>query len=426
MNVQFRASLACAVTLLFGCSEQNREEAPAVEHVVTVDVGPVLTSNISLKITGDALLFPLQQAALIPKIAAPVRKFFVERGSRVGAGQLLAELENRDLAGAVAESRAALEQAEANYQATSRGTAPEELQRAELDARTARDVMDAQQKLFDSRQSLYREGAIAQKEVNDAQVALTQAKNQYEAAVKHLDTLRGVSNEQSIKALAAQRDAAKARLEGAEAQYGYSRIVSPIDGIVTDRPLYAGEMPQSGSPIVVVMDLSEVIARAHISQNDAKRLKIGNPAALLPPDSTEEVPGKVTVISPALDPASTTVEVWVRAPNPAMRLRPGSGVRVEIIAQTVENTLTIPADAVITGPSGDTSVIAVNSDNKPAKKSVTLGIRDGRKVQVTDGLQSGERVVIAGAYELAKLEDEDLAKTKVQVQAHKEEDEDKK
>src|SRR5678815_4466358 len=110
------------------------------------------------------------------------------------------------------------------------------------------------QKLFDSRQSLYREGAIAQKEVNDAQVALTQFKAQYEAAVKHLETLQGVSREQSIKAAAAQRDAAKARLESAQAQFGYSRVVSPIDGVVTDRPLYAGEMPPSGGALITVMD----------------------------------------------------------------------------------------------------------------------------------------------------------------------------
>jgi multidrug efflux pump subunit AcrA (membrane-fusion protein) len=114
----------------------------------------------------------------MPKLSAPVKKFYVDRGSRVRAGQLLAELENRDLAGAVAESQAAVDQAEANYQSIARGSAPEDLQKAEIEIRTAKDAMDAQQKLFDSRQTLFREGAIAQKDVNDAEVALT-GENQY-------------------------------------------------------------------------------------------------------------------------------------------------------------------------------------------------------------------------------------------------------
>src|SRR5262245_59451330 len=187
--LKFQLCALCGFILISACSSKKEEPAPA-EHVVTVDVAPVLSSPISLKVNANALLYPLQQAAIVPKITAPVRKFYVERGARVRAGQLLAELENRALASAVAENEAAYQQAEANYQAVARGTAPEELQKAELDVQSTKDAMDAAQKLFDSRQMLFREGAISQKEVNDAQVALTQARSQYQNALKHLETLR--------------------------------------------------------------------------------------------------------------------------------------------------------------------------------------------------------------------------------------------
>src|SRR5205823_6856491 len=141
------------ITLLPACSHKQ-EKPEETEHVVTVDVAPVLASPISLKVTADALLYPLQQAAIVPKISAPVKKFYVERGARVRAGQLLAELENRDLAGAIAENQAAYDQAEANYQTVSLATVPEETQKAELDVRGAKDVMDQQQKIFDGRQAL--------------------------------------------------------------------------------------------------------------------------------------------------------------------------------------------------------------------------------------------------------------------------------
>ena len=83
------------------------------------------------------------------------------------------------------------------------------------------------------------------------------------------------------------------------------------------------------------------------------------------------------MISPALDPSSTTVEVWVQASNPGDRLKAGTSLRVEVISQTVPSALVIPFAAVLTSPSGSTSVIVIDAQNKPHKKGVTLGIRDG-------------------------------------------------
>src|SRR5207302_8939592 len=91
---------------LFGCTAKKDEaKAGEQEHVVTVDVAPVLSSPISQKVSAEALLYPLQQATIVPKISAPVKKFYVERGTHVRAGQLLAELESADLAGSVAENQ---------------------------------------------------------------------------------------------------------------------------------------------------------------------------------------------------------------------------------------------------------------------------------------------------------------------------------
>ena len=180
-----RLALIVVVAFTLTACSPKKEEAESGEHVVTVDVAPVLSSPISLKVTADALLYPLQQAAIVPKISSPVKKFYVERGARVGAGQLLAELENRDLAGAVTENQAALDQAEANYQSVSRGTVPEELQKAEGDVRSTKDAMDAQQKIFDSRQTLYREGAIAQKDLEVAQEVEEKMDVAVETAIEH-------------------------------------------------------------------------------------------------------------------------------------------------------------------------------------------------------------------------------------------------
>jgi len=410
--------VACAAVSV---SCRHKEEAEATP-VVTVDVAPVLLSSIQRTILAEAVLYPRQQAAISPKIAAPIHKTYVQRGSRVHAGQLLLELENRDLAGATAESRATFDQAQATFETAARATVPQELQKAELDTRAAKDALDAQQAIYDNRQRLLQEGAIAEKDVNDARANLSQARTQYETARKLLEDLQGFARDQELKAAAAQRDAARARFQSAEAQLSYSRIVSPIDGVVTDLPLYAGETPAGGQPVVTVMDTTKVIARAHIAQAEAAELKVGNDANVIGPGGAP-IAAKVTQISPALDASNTTVEVWVEADNGDGALRPGSTVKVEMIARTVPDALVVPQAAVLTSSSGATFAIVIDKDGKPHRRKIAVGIRDTGKVQITDGLDSGQRVATTGAFELFKLEPEVLSKVKVQIAPAKEDEE---
>jgi HlyD family secretion protein len=328
-------ALAAVSLALFGCSSKQESEPPPT---VTVQVATVEVKPIQDVVSADAVLYPREQAAIVPKISAPVKKFYVQRGSKVRAGQLLAELEDRDLAGAVTENQGGYQQAEANYATAS--------QKAQQDLVLAKQQLDAQQKIYDNRLSLFKQGAVSQKDVTDAQIALTQARDQYQMAQKQFD----------VQAAEGQLKAAKGKSTSAAAQLSYARIVSPIDGVVTDRPIYPGETAPSGAPILTVMDLSQVIARAHIAQQEAAELKAGDAAKISRPGQSEDFPGKVTLVSPALDPNSTTVEVWVQAPNPGGRLKPGSSVRVAIVSQTVPKALVVPAASILTGPDGATSV----------------------------------------------------------------------
>ena len=382
--------------LLSGCkAAAPAEDAPTV----TVQVGAAENEPIQLKVIADAVLYPRDQAAIVPKIVAPVKKFYVDRGSRVKAGQLLAELENQDLAGVQLKSQGGYQQAQVTYDM--------QAQKVQQDIRLAKQTLDAQQKLYDSRQALYKEGAVSAKDVEDANVALTQARNVYELAQKEAD----------LKVAQAQVNIAKGDMANAEAQVNYTKITSPIDGVVTDRPFYTGETPPAGAALITIMDLSEVVARAHISQVDATHLKAGDEANISVPGQGPALKAKVTLVSPALDPNSTTVEVWVQAANPGGRLKPGVSARVTMIGQTVPHAIVAPLAALLTDTDGVTSMIVLDTDNKPHKQKVKIGIRDGGDLQVTDGLKGGERVVTVGAFELDKMDD--MTKAIIQVQAPK-------
>ena len=388
-------ALAASV-LSSGCSKGDVAEA---SPTVTVQVGAAENQTIERKVIAEATLYPLEQSAIVPKISAPVKKFYVKKGDKVHAGQLLAELENSDLLATQKENEANYSQAEASYE--------QAVQKAKQDLTLSKETLDAAQKLYNARQDLYKQGAVSSKDVDDANVALIQARNGYEASQKQLE----------LKMAEGQLAAAKAKTTEVEVGLNYSKIVSPIDGVVTDRPVYPGEMASNSGPIITVMNLSQIVARTHIDQQQAAQLKVGDAATISLPGQPGALKGKVSLVSPALDANSTTVEVWVQAPNPGDRLKPGSSVQVQIVAQAVPHAIVIPAEALLTSSQGDTSVIILDTDNKPHKKKVKVGIRDAGDVQITEGLQGGERVVTVGAFALSQEDDPILAKTNIQVAA---------
>jgi len=389
------APLTIAVLITSACSHDK----PA-EPTVNVQVVPVKKATVEQTVKSEAILFPLAQSTIVPKISAPVKAFYVKRGDKVHAGQLLAKLESRDLAAAAQDNEGAYDQAQAAYAIVTAATLPEEIQKAQGDATAAKEALEAEQKLYDSRQELYKQGALPRKDLDQAGVSLIQAKNQYELAQRHLDAMMAVAKQQELKAAAGQLESAKGKYLGAEAQLSYTEIRSPIDGVVTDRPLYPGEMAAAGTPLVTVMDTSSVIARAHIPQDQATLLKVGDKGSITVPGEEEPIEGKVTVVSPALDPNSTTVEVWVQAKNPKGRLRPGTSVHISMLARTIPNSVVIPAAAVLTGPDGGSYVMLAGSDNRAHQKTVKTGVRQGDEVQILDGVAEGDRVVASGAYGL--------------------------
>jgi HlyD family secretion protein len=389
--------VAVALTLWSAaCSSDKSDKEPTV----TVQVAAVEKTTIEHVITAQAILFPRQQATIVPKISAPVQKFLVKRGSAVHEGELLAVLENRDLTAATQDTKGAYDQAQATYETTTAASLPEEIQKAEADAQQAQQALDAQEKVFESRQQLFDQGALPRKELDQSRVDFVQARNQSAIAKKHLDALMAIGKQQELKAAAGQLESAKGKYLGAQAQLSYSEIRSPINGLITDRPLYPGEMAAAGTPLLTVMDISSVIAKAHISQSEAEALKVGDKGTMTVPGISEPIEGKVTIVSPALDSNSTTVEVWFEVKNPKHELKPGTSVQISLTAETVKDALVVPASSVLTAPDGTTTVMVAGSDGRAHQKSVKLGIRNGDDVQIVDGVTSSDKVVTSGAYGL--------------------------
>ena len=368
-TIVFLTVLAPMLWVTSGCSTAEKEKEP----VVSVQTTPVQRGTISQVISAEAVVFPLEQATVAPKISSTIRKFYVQRGARVKKGQLLAELENKDLSAAAESSKGEFEQASANYETTVGASLPQQIQKAELDAIAAKSAFDAQQKVYEARKELFQQGAIPRRDLDSAEVAYLQARSQNEQAQKQLADLQRVGKEQTLKSAQGSRLLAEGHLRGAEAQLSYSRITSPIDGVVTDRPLYEGDLATANQPILTVMNTSRLIAKAHIAQSEAAALKVGNPAQLKIAGLEEPIKGKVSLVSPALDPGSTTIEVWVEAAKPDPALKPGMTVQVEMTAKTVKDALVVPTAAVFKNAEGADYVLLAGSDEKAHQKTVQAG-----------------------------------------------------
>jgi multidrug efflux pump subunit AcrA (membrane-fusion protein) len=309
-------------------------------------------------------------------------------------------------------------QAEANLRTTEISTIPESIVKAQTDAAAARDSRETARKLLEARQQLFKEGALAGRLVDEAQLAYVQADAQYKAAQEHLQALQSAKQDQ-IKSAAAQVESSKAHLGSQEAQVAYSRITSPITGVVADRPINVGEMANTGSPLITIVDISRVIARVDVPQSEASAVKVGQPAILTRPGSKDEIEGRVQVVTPVTDPNTTTVQVWIDVPNPGELLKPGTTVHAAIATEVFKAATVVPAAAILSGEEGGTAVLTVSADSVAHKRTVTLGVREGNQVQILSGVNPGEEVIVVGGMGL-----DDNTKVKIVTTAVEESDED--
>ena len=391
------AFAAVALLFLAGCKKKADD---AADVSATVQAAHPTIAPISEEISADAILAPLAQAAISPRISAPIRAEYVQRGAHVRKGQLLIALENRDLQGSALDSRGAVTSAQASYTAATNATIPEEVTKAQGDAEQARVASEVAARTAEERKKLFDQGALSGRDADTAYAAAVQAKATYDAARKHLDSVVKTTRVTDKQSAAGQLTSAKGKLQNAQAQEDYANLRSPINGVVTDRPLFTGETAASGTPIVTVMDTSSLLAKLHLAEASAQKLTLGHKAEISVPGIEDPLEATVSFISPALDPGSTTVEVWLKLPNVDGHLKVGTPVHAVISGTTIANALQVPVAAILPTQDGGTAVMLVGSDGSAHKRVVKVGIRTPESVQILSGIAASDTVVTDGGYGL--------------------------
>jgi HlyD family secretion protein len=385
--------------LMAGCTTKE-ETAPAL--VVDVKTARAELGDVRLSVSAPATIFPRQQANIAARLTAPIRRLLVQKGDHVKAGQVLAELEDRDLIAQRDEAAAAAADAEANLQKVTLGTLPTDVERARGEMATAEASMIQAQKLYDRRRELFAQGAIPNRDLLTSETELTRAKIAYEVAKTSLDLLINQSRDQDIRIARSQLDQANARLSLLNTQLQFTKLQCPFDGTIVEQYMYAGDMAKPDAPIFAVIDLSIAIARAQIPESQAGSVRSGQECVFSPADSPNSRHlGKSTVVSRAVDLNRRTVEVWCEIPHPDARLRSGVFGSAMVFTGIVPKSVLVPLPAVqfIEG-TRQGFVMVVDAKHAAQKRDVETGEIFDNKVPIVKGLNPGELVIVEGGYGL--------------------------
>jgi len=195
----------------------------------------------------------------------------------------------------------------------------------------------------------------------------------------------------------AQYELQEAEINWKQAQldFGYTRVTSPINGIVAERLVRTGDRVQPSTKLFHIVDTSEKIVRVYIPEKDISAVQAGQEALLVSEFLDDgQFQGTIKRISPVVDPNSGTFKVTIGISDPQNALRPGMFTSVRIITAVHENVIAVPKDALVYD-SGMPFVFVVKND-AAHKIPLKQGFSDERYVESLEGLSAGDRIIIVG------------------------------
>jgi len=413
--------LALWIPALISCEREQQETTG--EKAVPVEVAPVSQGVIAKQIKFTGSIEATTEVQVYPKITGKIEEMEVDAGDSVNKGDGIVRLESDELEAQVAQAQAALDVAQARWRQIEVGTREEELAQAEdLVAKAKARVRDAKNN-YQRMKALYRQGSVAKRQFETAELSYTVAKAELNSATERLEMLKEGATREERQALRAQVNQAKAALELARIRLSYARVTSPITGTVSERFLDPGNLAVPSKPLFRIVHMDPVKVIVYFPENLIEYMAPGVDAQLTVaayPDTIFQ--GKIAKLSPTLDPETRMFYAEIVVPNKQGLLRPGMFTRVKFSVDPHPNALLVPKEAVLyreeyrgnaASASGQVSkkhYLFVADQGRARMRTVVLGHESGTTVEVAEGLNPDERIVVRGMHQL-----KDGAKIKVMV-----------
>jgi multidrug efflux pump subunit AcrA (membrane-fusion protein) len=379
----------------------TEEEKP--EAVVSVKVAKAEKGSIAKEVSALGSVAAAKESTVAASISAQIVEMGQLKNSLVHKGDVLAVLASQDLQAQRREAQAAVDEARLNLETLQKVTIPQTSAQTEKELADAKAEADNARTVYERRRDLYAKGGISLKEVEASRLALTNAEDNLRLVRKNASLNTSAVNPNARAIAETKIREAESHLRTIEAQAGLARITAPITGIVTEQFAFQGDFASAGGKLLTVADISEVVVKAPFANAVAADLENGDQVTIYPNTAPDEsISGTVTLISRSADPQNRSVEVWARFANGQGRLRPGDAVKFVVSSGAVNEAVIIPLSAVQfeTSDSDEGTVMVVDGDSIAHETKVKVGVRNGDKVQITEGLEGGETVVTEGNYSL--------------------------
>ena len=363
---------ALAAACLVGCSsderanqmtsysgKESKSETPELftipqnqmSHVQVVTVQPVKLPRV-LRLTGAVAYNAFNTVPVITQVGGPVSRILVVPGERVKKGQSLLEVSSPDYS---------------------------LLYAAYL---KARDTLRVTDKNYARAQDLYAHHAIAERDLLQAESDRIQAQADLNAALLGLKIL-GIPNPDEL-----EKAPSSAEIP----------LLAPIGGEIVERDVAPGQLLQAGATqAFIISDMGSVWVLANIYQSDLSAVHVGDQVAVQTDSYPDKFQGKISFISPALDPTTRTLQARIVVENPGEKLKNNMYVTATVNAGAEMNAIAVPDSSVLRDDENQPFVYVASSSNQFGRRPVEIGQSEAGKTQILKGLSPGDKVVGDGS-----------------------------
>lgn len=366
--------------------------------VFPVTIAPVERGPIAGRVSYTGSVAPFNEEDIYPRVTGRIVEMSVYPGDPVRSGQVVARLDDVELTSRAREAQAmrvttqaTKAQMEAEVTAAQQGIAQaeKELGAAEAELTYARSVAARSERLVHS-------GAISQQEYeNDRSIAASlEAKR--DAARARIEVARAMEMSALKKLEAAESTIAQASAAARTAQVvrDYVTIVAPSNGYVVKRLVAPGVLVQPGTPILKLTQIDKVRLQANVGEKDVASIKQGSSVIVTTTAGGPPLGTRVTSIFPFVDAGARTAIVEALVDNAGRRFLPGQYVTMQFSTGERADAVTVPRSVV--ARLGGKSTVWVVTDGRAEPRSVSTGLENAERVEVSQGLAAGEQVVARG------------------------------
>jgi len=388
--IWYRVFLLPVTTLLLygaaGCGHSQATTARGdAGHPIAVRSFPVAEQKVRRRVQAVGSLFAWDESSISAQVEGRIARVLVDVGDTVKPGQVMVEIDPVELQYAVEQQRAQVNQMRAQLGIGPNDPPPQDPSKVAFVQRAAADLFDAEQK-FHRAQQMFHDTLISQQQLDEASTRYQGAKAAYALALQDVDRLK------------AQLQSSQAGTQLAEKKLSDAAIRAPFQGSIKARNVSPGEYLRVQSPVMVVVRTDKLRARLAVPERWAGSVKLGATIEVQVEAFPKEVfHGKLERMNPAVSQDSRTFDVEALLSNTDGRLKPGFFVQASLPSEVEEKTLTVPEQAV-TYRYGTYKVFVLNG-SRVSERSIKPGAQndDGgvRKIEIVEGLASGDRVAVA-------------------------------